>query len=143
MREQAGIFNFNDMDLKNLNFISISVSSTPVFCSLNNPNLNPRICGYFLHILNELDLVVKTIDNPLRRMHAGDAYESFCKDWSKERTTYIRGTYAKNINFIIINICKLLESSIIKEYSKKAFHLEKEQYEFDKSLEELNLEAKI
>ena len=140
MREQAGIFKFNAVDLKNLNVISASVRESPIFCLLNNPNINPRVCGYFLHILNELNLVVKTVDNPLRRSHSDDTYDEFCEGWELERNNYIRGQEVKMINFIIINFCKLSINKVVEEYSKTAFNIEKEQYTFDKSLGGLTLE---
>lgn len=140
MREQAGIFKFTAIDLKNLNTIAIAVRESPVFCLMNNPNINPRVCGYFLHILNELKLVVKTVDNPLRRSHSDDVYDSFCEEWELERSNYIGDQEVRTMNFIIINFCKLAINRVVDEYSKTSFTIEKEQYTFDKSLGGLTLE---
>jgi len=113
MREQVGIFNIKDINLEQVNIISTSVANSPVFSTLNNALLDPVACFFYLQLLGELKLILKEIDNPLRRSQ--QEYIKFAEHWKKDRLTYVRGQDVLRISFLIVNVVPLLSQNIIDE----------------------------
>lgn len=113
MRERVGIFNIKDVNMKHVNLISEAVTHSPIFSTLNNATLHPRSCFFFLQLLWELGLVLKSIDNPLRR--GQEEYKDFAKRWEDDMRTFVRGQEVEKISFMIVNIVPLLDQNVINE----------------------------
>lgn len=113
MREAAGIFENEHVNLKQLALISEGVKASPIFASLNNPLIEPHTCMYFLHIMQELGLVVTKVDNPVKRNR--QEYESFLNSWGKQQVNYVRGQDVYRMNFIVINLYQLYQQDIMDE----------------------------
>jgi hypothetical protein len=113
MREQVGIFNIKDVNLRHVQTISNAVANSPVFSTLNNALLDPSSCFFFLQLLDELNLILKKIDNPLRRTQ--EKYKIFAKRWQNDRLTYVRGQEVQKISFLIVNVVPLMSQNIIDE----------------------------
>lgn len=131
MREQVGLFNIEDVNLTQVEIISGAVANSPVFSSLNNALLEPKSCFFFLQLLSELKLILKKIDNPLRRSQ--DEYKEFAKRWSAERTNYVRGQDILRISFLIVNIVPLMSQTIIDEAWTALEEMQKYQNEINQS----------
>jgi len=129
MREQVGIFDIKDVDLKQVELISSSVTCSPVFCSLNNAILHPRSCFFFLQLLDELNLILKKIDNPVRR--GRQEYKSFAEKWEQDRHNYVHGQEVFRISLIIINVVQFMNQEIIDEAWKAMESLQQYQKEVD------------
>ena len=82
--------------------------------------------------MGELNLILKKIDNPLRRSQ--EEYKKFSERWEKNRTTYVRGQDVDRISFVIVNIVPLLNQSIIDEAWDAILDLN----QFQKELNETN-----
>jgi len=132
MREHIGMFAIKDVDTTQVKIISDAVASSPVFSTMNNATLNPRSCFFFLQLLGELNLILKGIDNPLRRSQ--EEYKQFAKRWEANRTTYVRGQDVDRISFIIVNIVPLLSQKIIDEAWESILELN----QFQKEINETN-----
>ena len=129
MREQVGIFKVKDVKLDQVKIISEAVASSPVFSTLNNALLNPKSCFFFLQLMGELNLVIKGIDNPLRRSR--EQYIEFAQRWENDHRTYVRGQEVQRISFLIVNIVPLLNQSIIDEAWEAIIEMQKYQQEVD------------
>lgn len=125
LREQAGIFPFQHINLEHLRIISASVKYSPVYNMLNNSEkIDYRTCLYFLHILHEAGLILETVDSPVRRLFG--SYERMIDSFTprnvnqEERTIYVdSGTKVNNLNFSIINMFNLLTEEMISKSVKK------------------------
>ena len=113
MREAAGIFENDKVNLKQLAIISEGVKASPIFCALNNPIIEPETCMYFLHIMSELGLIIKSIDNPIKRNR--EEYSVFLKKWNSERYNYVRGQDILRLNFIVINLVPIYQQHVMDE----------------------------
>jgi len=129
MREQVGMFKIKDVNLTQVKIISDAVASSPVFSTLNNATLNPTSCFFFLQLMGELNLVLKKIDNPLRR--GQEQYKEFAKRWERDQGAYVRGQDVERISFLIINIVPLLDQTIIDEAWESLNELKKYQDEIN------------
>lgn len=129
MREQVGMFNIKDVNLSQVKIISEAVTNSPVFSTLNNALLDPRSCFFFLQLMSELNLILKGIDNPLRRSQ--EQYKGFAKRWKSDHRTYVRGQDIERISFLIINIVPLLDQTIINEAWESLTELKKYQDEIN------------
>jgi len=116
MREAAGIFDHEDVNLRQLVIISEAVKATPIFSILNNPLINPHTCMYYLHIMGQLGLIIKSVDNPVKRDR--EEYETFLKRWKKGRHVYVRGQDVLRMNFIIINLVPMYQQHVMDEAVK-------------------------
>lgn len=113
MREAAGIFENEHINLKQLALISEGVKSSAIFASLNNPLIEPHTCMYFLHIMEELKLVVTSVDNPVKRNR--QEYNKFLEQWSQQQVNFVRGQDVYRMNFIVINLYKLYQQKVMDE----------------------------
>lgn len=113
MREAAGIFDHEKVNLRQLVTISMAVRATPIFSALNNPLLNPYACMYFLDIMQELDLIINSVDNPIKRNR--EEYKVFLKRWEEGEHVYVRGQDVLRMNFIIINLVPLYQQNVMDE----------------------------
>lgn len=129
MREQVGIFDIKDVDLNQVELIASGVKYSPVFCSLNNAVLHPRSCFFFLQLLDELNLILKKVDNPIRRRR--QEYKSFAKQWEQDRHNYVQGQEVFRISLIIINAVQFMNQEIIDEAWKAMEDLQTYQKEVD------------
>jgi len=129
MREQVGIFNIKDVNLSQVQIIADSVANSPVFSSLNNALMDPKSCFFFLQLLGELNLILKEVDNPLRRSQ--EQYKQFAKRWEDDRHTYVRGQEVQRISFLIVNIVPLMSQSVIDEAWKSLEDLQVYQNEIN------------
>jgi len=116
MREAAGIFDHEKINLRDLVTISMAVRATPIFSVLNNPLISPDTCMYFLHIMGELGLIINSVDNPIKRNR--EEYKVFLERWKEERIVYVRGQDVKRMNFIVINLVPLYQQNVIDEAVK-------------------------
>lgn len=137
MREQIGMFKTDKVNLKQIEIISLGVTCSPIFSSMNNPVINAYSVGYFLYILDELGLIIKSHHSPLRKTYSGKSYLEFCKNWQNERYQYIRGQEVKRMSFVIINIVQLLQKHIIDEAEKALKDIENYQDTATKKMEEI------
>jgi hypothetical protein len=132
MREHVGIFPVKDANLTQVGIISTAVTNSAVFTSMNNPSIHPKSCFFFLQLMSELNLILKRIDNPLRRTQ--DQYKEFAKRWQDDRNNYVRGQEVERISFLIVNIVPLLNQNIIDEAWDAILDLNK----FQKEIDEIN-----
>lgn len=113
MREAAGIFDHEKVNLRQLVVISEAVKATPIFASLNNALIDPHACMYFLHIMEELGLIINSIDNPVKRNR--EEYKVFLKRWEESSLVYIRGQDVLRMNFVVINLIPLYEQNVVDD----------------------------
>ena len=137
MREGAGIFEQKAVDLKQLKIISDAVRCSPIFCIQNNIRISPVACMFFIKIVNELGLILKSVNNPLR-INIEQCMNDFDKLIDRE-IVYVRGQYVKRVNYTIINIFPLMNDETINEAMEIAKNLQEVQNKFDKKLESLKL----
>ena len=137
MREQMGMFQAEKVDSKQLEIISMGVTFSPIFSTMNNPVINPYSVGYFLHILDEIGLIIKSQHNSIRKTYSGKSYLEFCKHWDNEHYQYVRGQEVKRISFVIVNIVQLLQKDVIKEARKALAEVVKYQTESKEKMEEI------
>lgn len=134
LREHAGIVEHKSVDIDQVKKIAFAVACSPVFASMNNQRISVPSCLYFLSLLHELNLIVKTIPNPLRLR--GDTYKRYINDESPN-SAFIQHQRAERINFIIINVCQLLTQDIINDAVDTANKAEETQLELDAMLSNL------
>jgi len=132
MREHIGMFAIKDIDKDQVKIISDAVAGSAVFTTMNNALLNPTSCFFFLQLMTELNLILKKIDNPLRRSQ--DEYKRFAQRYEESRMSYIAGQEVERISFLIVNIVPLLNQSIIDEAWDSILELS----QFQKELNETN-----
>lgn len=134
MREHAGIVEHSSVDIDQVKKIAFAVACSPVFASMNNHRISVSSCLYFLSLLDELNLIVKTIPNPLRMR--GDTYKRYIND-ENQNEVYIARQRTERLNFIIINVCQLLTQDIIDDAVDTANKAEETQLELDTMLSKL------
>lgn len=141
MRESAGIFNQKGIQLKTLTALADGVKYSPVFCIQNNIRLKPITCMFFIKVLNELGLVLKSIRNPLREDL--ERYMEQLDECGNDTYLYVRGQEVKRVNFTIINIFPLMNDDVIHEAMEIAQRLQEQQQQFEGKLATIktNLEA--
>lgn len=134
LREQAGVFKSTHVNLKHLQIIAEGVKASPVFAMLNNIRIHPSTCLYFLKVIHELDLVLKTLYNPMR-----DQIDNYIEHIdSHSGSIYIKGQRAKTINFVIVNMLPMMNDAVINESMEIAKRLQKYQSNVDEKLELMN-----
>jgi len=131
MREQMGIFESTKVSLKELLIMADGVKYSPFFMIINNLNISIQSCMYFLHIINELGLVLKGVHNPIRK---SDTYERFTKEWDQNKWNIIRGQEVKSLHFIIINVVPFLQQDAVDEAIKIVNNILSYQTEIEKEL---------
>lgn len=132
LRENFGIFELEDIHLKQVKIISDVVKNSAVFSSMNNAQLDPKCCMFFLYILNELGLIISKVDNPIRRNNQ-DTYLEFAKRWKEDQLTFIRGQEVMRMSFLVVNIVHLLSEEVIGQATKAIQNVQKYQMEVDKA----------
>jgi hypothetical protein len=137
MREQVGMFKADKVDQKQLEIISMGVTCSSIFSSMNNALINPYSVGYFLYILDEIGLIIKSHHNSIRKSYSGKSYLEFCTHWQDENYNYVRGQEVKRLSFVIVNIVQLLQKDIIKEAKKALAEVVKYQTESKEKMEEI------
>jgi len=131
LREQAGVFKQKNVNLKHLEVIAEGVKASPVFAMLNNIRINPTTCLYFLKVIHELDLVLKTLYNPMRSQ-----IDHYLKAMDERGgNVYIRGQMAETVNFVIINMFPMMNDDVINESMSIAQKLQEYQVEVDEKIE--------
>lgn len=135
LREQAGIFKFKKVDLGQVKKIAMGVQHSPVFAVMNNTALSPSSCMYFLSIVNELGLVLKSIHNPMRK--AASDYMDFIEHYEEGRGAYIRGQEVDRLNFIIVNMFPMMAGDVIDESMTIAQNLQKYQAEVEENMKSI------
>jgi hypothetical protein len=118
MREHVGIYEIKNMNLTQANALIDAIKSSPVFCSMNNVMLNPNICFFVLQLLQELNLIIKSIDNPMRRNMDKDIYMHWAKHWESGRENFLRGQTIKRMNFLVVNVVHLFQEHVYEEALK-------------------------
>ena len=127
LREQAGVFKTKRVNLKDLQVIAEGVKASPVFAMLNNIRIEPATCLYFLKVIHELDLVLKTLYNPMR-----DHIDQFLEQFDEQSgSVYIRGQRAETVNFVIVNMFPMMNDDVINEAMQIATKLQAYQVEVD------------
>lgn len=126
LREQVGISKYSEIDLDQVKILAESVKSSPVLAILNNKAIACSPCLYLLSILEELELVVRSINNPIRKIFS--EYKNYLKQNSDPRNRRF------DVNLIVINIFPLMGDSIIQESLRIAEKLQIYQDELDKSI---------
>ena len=130
LREQAGVFKHKNVNKQHLEVIAEGVKASPVFAMLNNIRIDPATCLYFLKVIHELDLVLKSLYNPMR-----DHIDNFLEQMDdREGGVYIRGQMAETVNFVIINIFPMMNDSVINESMNIAQQLQQYQNEVDEKI---------
>jgi len=134
MRESAGIFKHKSVDLKNLSIISDSVKCSSIFCIQNNIRINPVTCMFYLKILDELNLIVRSVYNPIR-----EDIERYMRMIDEEDGEYlsIKDQVTKTINFTIINVYQMMEDDTMNEVMEIARRLQDSQKMFEESLNKI------
>ena len=133
LREQAGIFKTKNVDLKQLQVIADGVRMSPVFSMLNNIRIDRSTCLYFLKVIHELDLVLKTVYNPMRTN-----IDAYLEQFETSRSVWIRGQEAKTVNFTIINLFNVMSQEVVDEAMAIAKKLQDEQTATNERLESMD-----
>jgi hypothetical protein len=131
LRESFGIFKTKDINLAQVKTISDFVRCSPVTSLMNNPVIDPKSCMFFLSVLEELDLVLTNIYNPIRR--EWKEYSTFVNLWEKDRGQLIRGQEVYRISFLIVNIVHFLKEDIIDQAIKQVEDIQKYQQEIEEA----------
>lgn len=133
MREQVGLFKVKEFDLAKALIITDAIKSAPVFNTMNNANLHPKYCFFLLQLFSELNLIVKSIDNPFRRYIDDKIYLEFARSWNNERQMHnIRGQDVSRISFVFINLFHIFHESVYSEALKAVEEVQRYQKEIDK-----------
>lgn len=134
--EQMGLFDIKGIHLKQLKHIAEAIKYSPVVALMNNSVLEPVVGFYLLSILDELNLILKSIPNPLRRSRV--EYKTFIEDYTENKDqgvfSYVREQEVKFINIIIVNIFPMMSEDVISEAAKNSRDIQKYQDEFDEKL---------
>lgn len=118
MREQVGIYEVKNMNLHQAGIFIDGIKNAPVFNTMNNALINPNICFFVLQLFQELGLILKTIDNPMRRSMNKDEYIQWAKRWETGRHNYVRGQEVLRISFLIVNVVHLFQEKVYNEAIK-------------------------
>lgn len=139
IREQGGMFgDLEHVNISQVRKIADGVKHSPVFSILNNALLSIDSCLYFLNVVNELGLVVKSIHNPIRSTRSD--YKRFLKyynEYGGKNVIHIRGQDVKRINIVIVNIFPLMSQKVIDEAIGIAGKLQEYQTEVDENIKNL------
>jgi len=125
LREQVGISKYDGIDLEQVKFFAETVKHSPVLGLFNTNQIGPLL--YLLSIFEELNLIVTSIHNPIRKRY--QQYENFI-----ENNLRLSPKERYNVNIILINIFPLMGDKIIEESLKIAENLQQYQTELNKSL---------
>jgi hypothetical protein len=131
MREHVGIYAVKNMDLDKAIVFIDSIKNAPVFNSMNNAMIDPNICFFVLQLFQELGLILKTIDNPMRRSMNKDEYIEWAKRWETGRHNYVRGQEVLRISFLIVNVVHLFQEKVYEEAIKAMEEVVAYQQEID------------
>jgi len=131
MREQIGIYQVKNMNITQANIFIEGIKNAPVFCSMNNALINPNICFFVLQLFQELGLILKTVDNPMRRDMDKDVFMSWAKYWNSGDRNDIRGQQVKRISFLIINVVQLFQEEVYEEALTAMNRVQKYQAEIN------------
>jgi hypothetical protein len=131
MREHVGIYEVKNMNLTQANAFIDAIKSSPVFCSMNNPLMNPNICFFVLQLLQDLNLIIKSVDNPMRRYMNKDVFMHWAKHWKSGRSHTIRGQEVIRMNFLIVNVVHLFQEHVYEEALKAMDEVVQFQTEVD------------
>ena len=131
MREQVGIYKVKNMNLHQANIFVDAIKNAPVFCSMNNALINPNICFFVLQLFQDLNLILKSVDNPMRRGMNKEAYMEWAQRWETGRHNYIRGQEVIRMSFLIINVVHLFSETVYEEAIKTVEEVTKYQKEID------------
>lgn len=134
IREQAGIFKQKHVNTKHIQIIAEGVRSSPVFAMMNNTHISPVTCMFFIKIMKELGLILKSIHNPLRKDL--DVYMKRV-DENPSSYLYVAGQEIKRINFTIINIFPMMSQEVLDEAVDSAKNLQVYQKEVNEKLKTL------
>jgi hypothetical protein len=138
LREGAGIFESKDISLKQLQIISEAVKFTPIFVIQNNLRISAVTCMFYLKVINEIGLTLKSIPNPFR-----DQIERYIEIFDKkDDVKWVHDQRVKRVNFTILNVFPLMDDDVIKEVMEIANKLQQKQKEFSKKLKSLNFGGK-
>jgi len=129
LREQAGIFKNKKINKQHLEIIAEGVKASPVFSMLNNIRIDPATCLYFLKVIHELGLVLKSLYNPMR-----NHIDMYLEQMEERGQVYIRGQRTETVNFTIINIFPMMNDDVISEAMSIATKLHEYQIEVDEKL---------
>lgn len=131
MREHVGIYEVKNMNTHQAQIFVDSIKNTAVFCSMNNALINPNISFFVLQLFQDLNLVLKSVDNPMRRGMSKDVYMDWAKRWETGRHNYIRGQEVMRISFLIVNVVHLFQEDVYKEAMKAMEEVHKFQQEIN------------
>lgn len=131
MREHIGIYEVKNMNLTQANIFVDSIKNAPVFCSMNNALINPNICFFVLQLFQDLNLILKSVDNPMRRGMNKEVYMSWAKRWETGRDNYIRRQEVVRMSFLIVNVVHLFNDSVYDEALKTVEDITAFQKEID------------
>jgi len=122
MRESVGIFENKGINLKEVNIIIEGIKHSPVFAVMNNPRISLSSCVFVLQLLHELNLVIESIPNPLKR----SGYKDFLKyhDPDSKSPIWFDSQGAKTLNFVIINMFHMMSEDIYKDVVGKSDAME-------------------
>jgi hypothetical protein len=126
LREQVGISRYSGIELEQVKILAETVKHSPVLALLNNKAMSCSPCLYLLSILEELELVVRSINNPIRKMFS--EYKNYLKVNADPRNRSF------DVNLIVINIFPLMGDDIIQESLRIAEKLQIYQDELDESI---------
>lgn len=138
MREQVGIYEVKNMNLTQANIFIDGIKHSAVFNTMNNALINPNICFFVLQLFQELGLVLKTIDNPMRRAMNQEEYKQWSTRWETGRHNYVRGQEVLRISFLIINVVHLFQDKIYEEAIKAMNEVQKYQTEINSMIPNLD-----
>jgi hypothetical protein len=131
MREQIGIYQVKNMNITQANIFIEGIKNAPVFCAMNNELINPNICFFVLQLFQELGLILKAVDNPMRRDMDKDAFMSWAKYWNSGDLQDIRGQQVRRISFLIINVVQLFQEEVYEEALTAMKRVQKYQAEIN------------
>lgn len=132
MREKMGMFSLKEINAKEVEIIAMGIANSPVFSSMNNRNLNSISCMFVLDILDQLNLVLRSIPNPLRRDRA--SYAEHAQFMSASGFSSIRMQQSDGLNFLIVNMYHVFNQNIIDQAWEAIQSVEKFQEEIKQSL---------
>jgi hypothetical protein len=118
----------------------MGVQNTAVFSLLNNPSVTIQSVAYFLKILNDLGFIIKGVNGETSPSKYQE-YEGIVKYYTgSEGLLHFRGSQAKTINFVFINMIQILNNETIEKAIKIAKESYKEQSIADKKLNSIEIE---
>lgn len=131
MREHVGIFEVEKMDLSKAQLFADAIKHSAVFNSMNNALIDPNICFFVLQLFQDLGLILKTIDNPMRRERSNEIYREWSRRWKDGVHNYVRGQEVLRISFLVINVVHFLNDAVYEEAVKAMEEVQKLQAEVD------------